>query len=116
GLTKIKQEEEFKKEIDDTKTIKNLQMKREYLERLNSQATFQQMKYFLDCGFNLLIYGIGSKRRLINNFVVSYIGNDPVLVINGYHSSTTIKSITNQIIKFVQKYMTYQKCGNNVHD
>ncbi len=74
------------------------------------------MKYFLDCGFNLLIYGIGSKRSLINNFIISYLGNDPVLIINGYHSGTTIKSITNQMMKFVQKYMIHQKCGSNVHD
>lgn len=41
-------------------------------EELNDKIKdkfFVKMKYFLDCGFNLLIFGIGSKWNIINTFM-----------------------------------------------
>ena len=31
---------------------------------------FDKMKYMLDCGFNLLVFGVGSRYALLNCFVV----------------------------------------------
>ena len=31
---------------------------------------FDKMKYMLDCGFNLLVYGVGSRYALLNKFVI----------------------------------------------
>ena len=48
------------------------------------------MKYMLDIGFNLLIYGVGSKRDITNLFVQDKLikGANPrrVLMFNGYLS------------------------------
>ena len=47
--------------------IKNLDLKKKNLEKL-TKTNFSKMKFLLDCGFNLLMYGIGSKIDFINLF------------------------------------------------
>ena len=43
------------------------------------------MKYYLDCGFNLLVYGVGSKRGIINTFMKrQLVMTNPVLLVQGY--------------------------------
>ena len=61
---------------------------------------FQRLTYYLDSGFNLLIYGVGSKFRLINQFVREKIqsGGDPILQVQGYHSGTNLIVILQSII------------------
>jgi hypothetical protein len=65
------------------------------------------MEYYLDCEFNLLIYGVGSKRKLINRF------HDriamPKFVVNGYHAGTTIKAVLNQTTEFINEVV----CSKN---
>lgn len=56
---------------------------------------FPRMKYYLDCGFNLLVYGVGSKRNILNYFTSTHITSDSCLIINGFHSATNIKVIMN---------------------
>jgi hypothetical protein len=55
-----------KKDKDDTiikhKPLKNLQ-----IENVMRQ-TFSKMKYMMDCGFNLMVYGVGSRYKLLNLF------------------------------------------------
>ena len=103
-LVTLKYDEEMIRVQEDDMTKKHAQEKQQHSFQLNSQRNFQQMKYFLDCGFNLLIYGNGSKRNLINNFITTYIDSDPCLIINGFHSATTIKSLTTPLAKFVNKH------------
>lgn len=43
--------------------LKNLNIKYIFKEQ------FPKLKYMLDCGFNLMIYGMGSKFDLMNLFV-----------------------------------------------
>jgi len=62
------------------------------------------MDYYISCGFNLLVFGVGSKRDAINNFAKNRIGaRMPKLVVNGYHVGTTIKSVLKIIIKFINE-------------
>ena len=57
---------------------------------LLKKENFAKMKYMLDIGFNLLIYGVGSKRDITNLFVQDKLikGANPrrVLMFNGYLS------------------------------
>jgi hypothetical protein len=63
---------------------------------------FEQMDYYISCGFNLLVFGVGSKRDAINNFAKNRIGaRMPKLIVNGYHVGTTIKSVLNNLINFI---------------
>ena len=68
-IVKLVNEEEMKREYEDDKIIKNKAEKAANMKKLHSPVCMQPMKYFLDCGYNLLVYGVGSKRNLINNFV-----------------------------------------------
>ncbi|KAG2220296.1 hypothetical protein INT45_009929 [Circinella minor] len=52
---------------------------------------FNEWFFKLHAGFNLLFYGYGSKRRLINDFCSSSLTDGIVLMINGFFPSITIK-------------------------
>ena len=49
-------------------------------------------------GFNILLHGLGSKRRLIEDFRESILGEYSHLVVNGYFPSLTMKSVSKLII------------------
>jgi origin recognition complex subunit 2 len=44
-------------------------------------------------GFNLLLYGLGSKRQIINDFRMSVLAEESVLVINGFFPGLTMKEV-----------------------
>ncbi|XP_015183453.1 PREDICTED: origin recognition complex subunit 2 [Polistes dominula] len=60
---------------------------------------FFPMWYFImEEGYTLLLYGLGSKRNLINDFHNQFISNHPTLVVDGFFPSLTIKDIIDSII------------------
>jgi hypothetical protein len=61
------------------------------------------MKHYLNCGLNILIHGVGSKRKFLNLFTMKHIVNEPTLIINGFHSAANMKSITNPMLTFAYK-------------
>nr|XP_031842814.1 origin recognition complex subunit 2-like isoform X8 [Nomia melanderi] len=61
-------------------------------------ATLFSMWYFImEQGYTVLLYGLGSKRCLINNFHKS-INYHPTLIVNGFFPSLTVKDILDGII------------------
>lgn len=58
---------------------------------------FPQWYFELTSGFNLLFYGYGSKRNLLTRFARTHLTDGPLLVVNGYFPSITIKEILTQI-------------------
>lgn len=66
------------------------------------KSYFPKWLYILNEGYNLLLYGLGSKRQLLQAFHREVLSNQPVLVINGFFPSLTLKdildSITNDIL------------------
>ncbi|KAH3679253.1 hypothetical protein WICPIJ_008653 [Wickerhamomyces pijperi] len=67
---------------------------------------YSQYYFELTENFNLLFYGVGSKRQFIEGFVQGHllerIDDDeapPVLVINGYNPATTLKEILTKIVQ-----------------
>ncbi|XP_075145642.1 origin recognition complex subunit 2 [Haematobia irritans] len=66
------------------------------------KSYFPKWLYILNEGYNLLLYGLGSKRQLLQAFHRDVLSNQPVLVINGFFPSLTLKdildSITNDIL------------------
>lgn len=71
------------------------------LEVAEIPQKYSEMKYFLDCGFNLLVFGVGSKRTILNSFAQQYLIHDPVYIINGFHTATNIKSVLTPLYKYV---------------
>ncbi|KAL0077033.1 origin recognition complex subunit 2-domain-containing protein [Phycomyces blakesleeanus] len=57
------------------------------------RSYFSQWVFELHSGFNLIFYGYGSKRRLLNDFAQSSLSNGPLIVINGFFPSINIKDI-----------------------
>ncbi len=73
---------------------------KEELARLHDSHVEQFDRYLLELeeGFNLLFYGFGSKRTILNQFALetcSRRGN--VVVLNAYKPSVTIKHLLNQV-------------------
>lgn len=44
-------------------------------------------------GFNLLLYGFGSKRQIINDFRTAMLEKECALVINGFFPGLTLKEV-----------------------
>ncbi|ALC47234.1 Orc2 [Drosophila busckii] len=63
---------------------------------------FGKWMCILNEGFNLLLYGLGSKRQLLQSFQRTVLTDQTVLVVNGFFPSLTLKdvldSITSQIL------------------
>uniref|UniRef100_A0A8B9J2A1 Origin recognition complex subunit 2 n=1 Tax=Amazona collaria TaxID=241587 RepID=A0A8B9J2A1_9PSIT len=57
--------------------------------------------HFLSLGFNIVLYGLGSKRDLLEKFRTSLLQDSVHLVVNGYFPSITVRSILNSITEEV---------------
>ncbi|XP_062869150.1 origin recognition complex subunit 2 [Trichomycterus rosablanca] len=73
-----------------------------YAEEI-SQLNKKHEKYFskwmlqLQMGFNILLYGLGSKKLLLEKFRTTMLSDSVHLVVNGFFPSITLKSILNAI-------------------
>ncbi|KAK4992035.1 Origin recognition complex subunit 2 [Elasticomyces elasticus] len=77
------------------------QVERDWLQRLHARA-FEQWVFELDQGFNICLYGYGSKRELVDNFLEQLCaesGKDrpKIIVVNGYTPSLTLPIILRTI-------------------
>ncbi|CAK1546096.1 unnamed protein product [Leptosia nina] len=59
---------------------------------------FDRWLYVLSENFNIIVYGIGSKRSVLHKFQQEKLQNVPCVVINGYFPSLTIKSVLEAIV------------------
>ncbi|TPX44537.1 hypothetical protein SeMB42_g04297 [Synchytrium endobioticum] len=83
-------------------------VKAKHITHLNNlqemyQQRFPEWYFSLQCGFNLLFYGYGSKRQLLSKFVQRYCAKYPVLVVNGYFPSCNVRDILGQISTLVDQ-------------
>ncbi|XP_024908200.1 origin recognition complex subunit 2 [Cynoglossus semilaevis] len=58
---------------------------------------FSKWMLQLQLGFSVLVYGLGSKKALLEDFRVSYLAQEIHLVVNGFFPSITLKSILNAL-------------------
>ncbi|CAG9826049.1 unnamed protein product [Diabrotica balteata] len=70
--------------------------------RKANENYFTKWLYFLNENFNILLYGLGSKRNIISQFQSSYIRSQPVIVVNGYFPSINIKSVLDAILDLLE--------------
>lgn len=87
-------------------------IKKHVAEKIKNNAEnarkYDKMEHYLECGFNLLVYGVGSKRDILQKFCQDRV-HMPKMIVNGYHSGTTIKSILNSITKFMNQTIFRKK-------
>ncbi|NXN68594.1 ORC2 protein, partial [Himantopus himantopus] len=77
------------------------------IKELNQQheSLFSKWMQQLHWGFNILLYGLGSKRDLLEKFRTSVLQDSVHLVVNGYFPSITVRSILNSITEEVLEHI-----------
>ncbi|XP_037537408.1 origin recognition complex subunit 2 [Nematolebias whitei] len=73
-----------------------------YLEELQQlqdkhRKHFNKWMLHLRLGFSVLVYGLGSKKALLEHFRESHLSQEVHLVVNGFFPSITLKSILNAL-------------------
>ncbi|XP_044074935.1 origin recognition complex subunit 2 isoform X2 [Siniperca chuatsi] len=58
---------------------------------------FSKWMLQLQLGFSVLVYGLGSKKALLEDFRMSHLAQEIHLVVNGFFPSITLKSILNAL-------------------
>ncbi|KFO84696.1 Origin recognition complex subunit 2, partial [Buceros rhinoceros silvestris] len=73
------------------------------IKELNQQheSLFSKWMLQLHLGFNIVLYGLGSKHDLLEKFRTSVLQDSVHLVVNGYFPSITVRSILNSITEEV---------------
>ncbi|XP_063824530.1 origin recognition complex subunit 2 [Ostrinia nubilalis] len=82
---------------------KDIQMSAEHknkIKELNKsyEQLFNRWLYVLSENFNIIFYGIGSKRAILQQFQMEKLKDFPCIVVNGFFPSLTIKSILEAIV------------------
>ncbi|KAJ1653625.1 Origin recognition complex subunit 2 [Dispira simplex] len=88
------------------------EQERDALANLHAQH-FPQWLFELRNGFNILFYGLGSKRRLLTKFALEYLQDTPVVVINGFFPTLTVRHIFQKIMHDV---LQLGNAGANPHE
>ncbi|KAH6559793.1 hypothetical protein BASA50_000096 [Batrachochytrium salamandrivorans] len=68
------------------------------------QQRFKQWSFELEQGFNLLFYGFGSKRELIEEYATQCLSAHPILIVNGFFPTVSIRDILSEILSDVLDY------------
>lgn len=93
--------------IDHAALIELNQVQPRGLEHIQQTLSQKYSSYFnqwaleIEQGFNLLFYGIGSKRELITDFVKFWDPEAAVVVANGYNTALSLKEIINTCVSCV---------------
>lgn len=83
--------------------LKNMKISKEHEQCIttfsdNYKSYFHKWLYLLHEDFNILLYGLGSKRNILQQFHAECLSDMPVIVINGFFPSLTLKDIIDAII------------------
>ena len=70
------------------------------------KASFRKWKYLMNQDFNIVLYGLGSKRDLLNEFHQEMLDSNDALVVNGYFPSLSIKQILSTVINDILELKT----------
>nr|CAG4644193.1 EOG090X0AVI [Lepidurus arcticus] len=78
----------------------NLHHKKQLMELVDDyKSLFAKWKLLLREGFNVLLYGLGSKREVIHQFHTELLSTEDVLVINGFFPGLSLKEILSSIVE-----------------
>jgi hypothetical protein len=65
--------------------------------RSRNRKLFPHIFLMLHEKFNVIMYGFGSKRNLLNTFSTTYLSDEHYLMINGYFPALTAKDVANNL-------------------
>ncbi|KAG5879239.1 hypothetical protein JTB14_017093 [Gonioctena quinquepunctata] len=83
--------------------LRNMKLSEQHEEALTklsyiNENCFRKWLFLLNENFNILLYGLGSKRDILNKFHMHHLKNVPVVVVNGFFPTLTIKNVLDSII------------------
>uniref|UniRef100_A0A452V833 Origin recognition complex subunit 2 n=1 Tax=Ursus maritimus TaxID=29073 RepID=A0A452V833_URSMA len=111
-LTSDRTLQKLKRAKLDQQTLRNLLSKvspsfSAELKQLNQQyeQLFHKWMLQLRLGFNIVLYGLGSKRDLLERFRTTVLQDSIHVVINGFFPGISVKSILNSITEEVLDHM-----------
>ncbi|XP_010990268.1 origin recognition complex subunit 2 [Camelus dromedarius] len=111
-LTSDRTLQKLKRAKLDQQTLRNLLSKvspsfSAELKQLNQQyeQLFHKWMLQLHLGFNIVLYGLGSKRNLLERFRTTMLQDCLHVVINGFFPGISVKSILNSITEEVLDHM-----------
>lgn len=55
-------------------------------------------------GFNILLYGFGSKKEVLTKFIQKHCANDVVVVVDGFNPSLSFKTVLGDILSGIYLY------------
>nr|CAG4634980.1 EOG090X0AVI [Alona affinis] len=84
--------------VDDCHAKEKLLLMKDY------QQQFPLWSFLMSEGFNILVYGLGSKRYLLDEFRTRSLSGSNVLVVNGYFPGLTMKEIFNSLISGILEH------------
>ncbi|XP_062972246.1 origin recognition complex subunit 2 [Elgaria multicarinata webbii] len=107
-LTSDRTLQKLQKKKLDQESLQNLlnkvpvafEAEREELTKQHESLFYKWMLH-LHLGFNIVLYGLGSKRDLLENFRISLLQDSAHIVVNGFFPSITVKSILNSLTEEV---------------
>lgn len=73
----------------------------------SNKQYFNKWLYLLHENFNILLYGLGSKRLLLKRFQHFRLSNVPVIVVNGFFPTLSIKDILDGILQGILDLKEY---------
>lgn len=62
------------------------------------EQLFNKWLYVMSENFNIILYGIGSKRPVLHHFQMNKLQDFPCIVVNGFFPSLTVKSVLETIV------------------
>ncbi|KAJ8972233.1 hypothetical protein NQ314_000275 [Rhamnusium bicolor] len=85
------------------KLLQNMKLSKQHEKAMNrlseiNESSFKKWLYLLNENFNILLYGLGSKRNILKSFHMECLKNLPVIVVNGFFPTLSIKNILDGII------------------
>ncbi|XP_018570267.1 origin recognition complex subunit 2 [Anoplophora glabripennis] len=85
------------------KLLKNMKLSEKHekaMKRLSeiNESFFTKWLYLLNENFNILLYGLGSKKNILQSFQNQYLNDHPVIVVNGFFPTLSIKNILDGIL------------------
>ena len=82
--------------------------------RTSYQLQYKQWKLLLHRGYNLLYYGIGSKKSILTEFAKEMLYDGHVIILNGYYPTINIKYFLKLILEHDVNY--HHKYMNTIND
>lgn len=84
------------------KLLGNAELTKEHSDALNELAAnnkkhFSKWIYLLYENYNILLYGLGSKRDILREFQEEHLVGSPIVVVNGFFPTLSIKDILDGI-------------------